>query len=223
MSDIDHEMETIECTVPAGITSGELMNVQTQDGRIYSVQVPQGYSSGDLLRVAVTRSCSDGDSVQVMSQQHSYSNTQQTIGVAAASAIVGTLLVGPIVGVVVAGVAVYASTRDDQIGDVARGVGGAAMSAFDKGNELATRYHVKEKFAAATSATMSKLKEIDNEHHVVDKAKEGANKLLVGAKDFDTKYGISTKASGLVVSGISAGANEFLRATSRSGSSTARK
>jgi hypothetical protein len=220
MSAIDDEMETIETYVPAGIKPGESMNVQTEDGRIFSVVVPEGLQVGDKLRVSVSHS---SGSSQVMSHNKEYSDSQKSIGAAAAGAVIGTLLLGPIVGVVVAGVAVYATTRDDKIGDVSRSVGMAAMSVFDKGSELATKYQVKEKLSAAGNATVSKFNEIDSEYHVRDKVSEGASVLAAKAKELDAKHGISSKAASLVTSGVAMAATEMFKASTRAPSSTARK
>lgn len=214
----DNEYDAVECTIPADGRVGEPMHVRMDDGRVFTVIIPENYRPGDQMAVTIPRTPADGAVITTTTETSTFTTNQRAIGAAATGAIVGTLLVGPLVGVVVAGAAVYATTRDDQFGDAARGMGGLACQAYEKGTELATKYQVKDKLQAAGSATVSKLKEINDEYKVTDKVQEVGGKLAKQAGELDEKYGITSKASGLLVAGVSAGAREFLRASSSSSS-----
>ena len=217
---VEDELETIECVVPSEAIPGTSINVQTPDGRIYSVVVPEGYKAGDKLRVSVSHSSGEA---QVVSAKKEYSTATKTIGAAATGAVIGTLLVGPVVGIVVAGAAVYATTRDDQVGDVARNVGSYAASAFDKGAELAKQYQIPEKLNAAASATKSKLMEINEEYKVTEKVSQGASVAATKAKEMDERYGISSKAGSLLSQGASMAASSISRSMMGSSQGTERK
>lgn len=237
MSDIDYE--TIECTIPSNVEPGVPMHVQTEDGRMFTVIVPSGYRTGDHLTVTIPRNAEGGsmttapsiptsttsttvsttsDTETTVGQPMTYTSNERSIGAAAVGAVIGTILLGPVVGVVVAGAAVYASTRDDRVGEAARSVGGVAYSAINATTELAEKYHVKEKLAAAGTATANKLSEINQEYKVTDKVKEAGSSVAKQAAELDTKYGISNKASNLFAQGVSAG---FRAAASASSSSSA--
>jgi hypothetical protein len=49
-------------------------------------------------------------------------SNRAAIGAAAAAAVAGTLIIGPVTGVCVAGAALYATTREDEVGQIARKV-----------------------------------------------------------------------------------------------------
>ena len=218
--DVEDELETIECVVPADAVPGTSINVQTPDGRIYSVVVPEGYKAGDRLRVSVSHSSGEA---QILSAKKEYTSATKAIGAAATGAVIGTLLVGPVVGIVVAGAAVYATTREDQIGDAARNVGTYAVSAFDKGTELAKQYHVPEKINAAASATKSKLMEINVEYKVTERISQGASAAASKAKEMDERYGISSKAGSLLSQGVSMAASSISKSVMRPTSGNERK
>ena len=209
---VDDELETIECVVPPEASSGTSINVQTPNGKIYAVVVPEGYKPGDKLRVSVSHSSGEA---QIVYTKQEHSAASKAVGAAATGAVIGTLLVGPVVGIVVAGVAVYATTREDRIGEVARNVGSLAVSAFDKGTDLAKQYHLPEKLAAAAHATKSKLVEINDEYKVTEKVSQGAGVVADKAKELDQKYGISSKTGDLFKQGVSLATSSLSKAATR--------
>lgn len=85
--------------------------------------------------------------------------------------ITGTLVLGPVVGVIAAGGAVYATTRNDDIGAASRAVGSAAMSAFNYTSALCTKHKVYDKLKSAGEATVAKLAEVNEEFKLTDKAR----------------------------------------------------
>jgi hypothetical protein len=85
-----------------------------------------GVSAGQSFCIEIQDNA-EGGSIVIMSDvvptTRNVTASKAALGAAAAGAVLGTLLMGPITGVVVAGAALYASTRDDKIGDAARGTG----------------------------------------------------------------------------------------------------
>ena len=53
-------------------------------------------------------------------------SNRAALGAAGLAAVAGALMVGPVTGVCVAGVALYATTREDEMGTAARQAGSAA-------------------------------------------------------------------------------------------------
>jgi hypothetical protein len=86
--------------------------------------------------------------------------------------VAGVILIGPITGIVVAGAALYATTREDRIGDVARKGGVAACSAYDFGMQKAKEHNVFDRLKDAAAITMKKAKEVDNEMKITENARK---------------------------------------------------
>ena len=144
------------------------------------------------------------------------STSKAALGAAAAGAVLGTILIGPITGIVVAGAALYASTRDDSIGEAARGTGHATVTAYERTMEAAEKYQVKEKVTAATSATYHKMQEINEEYKVTEKVQAATADVVRSAQDLDRKYDISGKTNRALAAGATAAVNSFARLTARS-------
>lgn len=147
------------------------------------------------------------DGLIVHSEQYRFSNNEKTIGVAATGAIVGTLLLGPAVGVLAAGAAVYASTRDDSVGEAAKSVGDVACQTYSKLSRLAQHYHVKENATAAFHTTAGRLREINDEYKVAERAAA-------------TGWVVVTYSASIVSQGVAAGVREIVRMSNSSTSST---
>jgi len=102
-----------------------------------------------------------------------------------------------VTGVIAAIVGVYATTRDDKIGDVARGAGAMTVVAYDKAKEADQKYSITEKIMVAGTATIAKAKQIDEEYKIVEKTKAAGVATINKAKELDDEYKISerTKAA----------------------------
>lgn len=207
--------EIIDIIIPAGVSAGESINVQTVDGRIFSVIVPRGSYPGEHLIVAIDCSSSSGATVESIPQEKlPHSSNRKAIGATAAAAVIGTLLVGPITGVCVAGVALYATTRSDNVGDAARSAGGAVCSAYDTGAEMSSRYQIPQKIKAAGMATVTKMQEIDSEYKLTEKATVAGKEMAKQAKELDSKYAITATASSALAQGMALGTRELLKLAS---------
>ena len=101
--------------------------------------------------------------------------------------ITGTLILGPVVGVLAAGGAVYATTREDDIGAASRAVGSAAISAFNYTSALCTKHKVYDKIKSAGEATVAKLAEVNEEYKLTDRARN------IGASAVESVIALDSK------------------------------
>lgn len=210
--------QTVVVIVPENHFPGSTMNVRTDDGRLFSVVIPPGFAPGQNLHIDIIDDAEGGATVSV-AEQDGVSSNKAAIGVAAVGAVVGCLLVGPITGVVVGGAALYATTRDDNVGNAARSTGGAAVTVYRKTMEAAEKYHVKEKVVAASTATYEKAKDINEEYKVTDKVKAASKDAIDGAKRFNEKYDVTGNASRMLISGAQAASKSISKMNSGSSSS----
>ena len=116
-----------------------------------------------------------------MTDVNDHSMTRKSVGVTATAAVLGSLIVGPVTGIVCAGAALYAVTRDDQVGDIARSTGSIACSAFDKSKELAVKYGVYDKMKKAATITLDKARELDAKYELSNKATSAISQGLAVA------------------------------------------
>ncbi len=116
-------------------------------------------------------------------------------------------MIGPVTGIVVAGATIYATTRNDNIGVVARATGAATATIYDKAKVADQKYGFADRFLAAGSAALSKAKEIDNEYNISGQTKTAVTQALAQAKEIDTKYEISNKATKAVTGVVTASMN----------------
>lgn len=100
-----------------------------------------------------------------------------------------------------AGAALYATTRQDNIGSAARATGGSAVSLYEKAADSAEKHHVGEKLAAAGQATYKKAAQIDSQYHVTENLKQATVVAAAEAKKLNDKYDITGNASRAVAAG----------------------
>ena len=137
-----------------------------------------------------------GSAVTIETDPNNSSNSARAaLGAVAVGGILATLVVGPVTGVAVAGAALYACTRKDNIGEVARTTGSLAAAGFDKMVELDSQYKIVDQLKDATSAAYSKAKEINNEYKITDQ-------VISRAKELDAKYDLTAKGLECVTSAI---------------------
>lgn len=103
-------------------------------------------------------------------------------GAAAVGAAAGFMVMGPVTAVAAAGAAVYATTRRDTAGELARSTG----------------------IAAASTATA--VKKFNDEHDITGKVWKAGEAAAIKAKEVNVKYGISTKVAAAASSGYQAAA-----------------
>jgi len=82
---------------------------------------------------------------------------------AAAAAIggaAGLILLGPLTAVAAAGAAAYATTRTDEVGDVARGTAKAAIDGVDAARQFDAEHNISGRAVSAAKAAAAKAKEV---------------------------------------------------------------
>lgn len=204
--------EVVQIIIPSNSRPGDKINVRVLDGRTFQVTVPNGCSEGDALNVIVPATTSIAiDNSTVSTHTTEISENKKVLGAAGVAAAAGVLLSGPIVGVVLAGGAVYATTRNDKVGEATKAVGEATVRAIEKGREIGNKYGIFDKMKSAASATYTKAKEINDEYKVTDQMSQCASSAATKAKEIDEKYKISETTSQAILSGVTAGAREVTK------------
>jgi hypothetical protein len=209
--------------IPPDCYAGHPLNIQTPDGRIFQIAVPNGSQPGQTLTVEILDDAVGGSKVIVAEDTIITSSRNESVasavGAAAVGAVIGTILLGPITGIVVAGAAIYASTRNDKIGETTRATGSAAVSLYDKTVQAAEKYHVKEKVSTATEATVKKANEINDQYKVTDQIQSATKEMVKGAQELDQKYDISGKTVSFFHAGAKAAASTLSKLSDSSSSS----
>lgn len=116
------------------------------------------------------------------------SSSRAAVGVAAAAGVVGLLLLGPVTGIVIAGAAIYATTREDKIGDIARNSGSKVADAYDFGMKKANEHNVFDRIKSAGNMTYNKAREIDKEMKITETAG-------IKARELNEKHQITERVS----------------------------
>ena len=134
--------------LPPRAAANDRIQVQTPDGRTVEIVVPTGCVGGQKINVVIDNNVTTNSATAVHDNvitNTSERSTRAAIGVAAAAAVAGVILIGPVTGIIVAGAAIYATTREDSIGDAARKSGVAACSAYDFGMQKAKEHNVLDR------------------------------------------------------------------------------
>jgi hypothetical protein len=170
MSSSSNQM-VLDVQLPPGAKPHDKINVTTPDGRTIEIIVPPGCVGGQRINVVVDNNVTSNSSNSVDAVQHTdVRSNRAAVGIAAAAAVTGLILIGPITGIAVAGAALYATTREDSIGDAARQGGVAACNAYDFGMVKAKEHNVYERLKDAGAATYKKAVEVNNELKITEKA-----------------------------------------------------
>jgi len=196
--------ETINVMIPKAATGGQVVEKHDE-----STVAATGMSS---LSLESHTGSSGSDSDAVVPARPPPNDIHKAAGAAAAAAVVGTLVVGPCIGLVCAGAAVYASSRSDKVGEATLAVGGAAIQGFNKVKDTAEKYGVFEKAKQIGGATLEKAKQIDAELKLTDKASAAASSAYSKAKELDQKHEISSSIGKSISSGISLASKEATKA-----------
>ncbi len=117
---VDSQISRIQ--IPLGLRPGDSFIVTPTNGRVFTVIVPEGALGGSFIEVIVPDetklSATNGD------KKNSLSISKATVVAAVVAGVVGAVFVGPVVGLLLAGGAAYATTREQgKVGETARKVG----------------------------------------------------------------------------------------------------
>lgn len=107
--------------IPAGLRPGDSFVVSPPNGRSFTVIVPEGSAPGTFISIVIPN---DSAAASADPQSDEVKFKRAAVGAAAAGAVVGALLLGPLGALVFGGGAAYATTRKEgKIGKSARSVG----------------------------------------------------------------------------------------------------
>lgn len=195
---LDKPNEVLRIMVPQGSPPGSDLNVRTEDGRNFMIVVPPNVNPGDTFCLEVHHDAEGGAIVtvaedNVVANANSRQASSAAMGAAAVGAAVGFMVVGPLTAVVAGGAALYATTRGDKVGEVARSTGGVAVSGYTSAKSMAEKYHVNEKIASATKSTVEAAKKIDKDYKVVDTVKSATDEVVKSTREMNQKYDITGK------------------------------
>merc|ERR1719198_2003437 len=129
---------------------------------------------------------------------------EENIGAGASTlgAVAGVAVGGPVVGAVGAAVVNYVSKQDNELGDVARGIGKVALDVFNFATKLNSKYDLTDKLSALndeydlvgkgkqvlwvagdlSEKAIVKGIELNEEYELVDKAKTAVGDAVAKAK-----------------------------------------
>eukprot|EP00808_Paulinella_micropora_P030566 g41260.t1 len=123
---------------------------------------------------AGAKSAGDGDAA---------SGTKVMAGAAAVAGVTTAVVFGSaILGVAAAGGAAYAATRSDQVGEVAKSTGKAAVAVAHKAQELDKKHNVSGRVKEGAKAAGAKMKELNDKYKITDKS---AKALTSGMKKIE--------------------------------------
>jgi hypothetical protein len=221
------DQQVVTVTVPAGMEAGSKLNVKLEDGRIFEIIVPPNCRPNQSINVVIPFGLEQAQqSVPIMNNEASKSveiattnstpkeitKVQSSVGASAAALVVGTLVVGPMVGIAVAGATLYATTRSDDVGKASRAVGTSVVTAYEKGMEHGKKSGFFDRMKDMGSKSVAKAKEINNEYKLTEKASSAAASGIVKAKELNNKYDVTNS----IAKGVSKGANGVTKALSGS-------
>lgn len=200
----------IRVTLPPSATPGSRLNIETDGGRKFEITVPDTCKPGDTISVIIpeqempipstVQPLVQGEPLSEGSGDGGGQKKSKSYGAAAVGAVVGTVVFGPIVGVVCAGSAYYAASRHEgPISEAVRTVGSAASvaakSVVDNSTKAAKSIGIFDRLKSASDAAAAKLYEVDQRYKITDNVKAAADKTVAKVVEIDAKYEISSTAS----------------------------
>lgn len=121
--------------------------------------------------------------------------SSQTWSAGVAGGVVGTLIGGPILGIVTGSAAAYYSQREGAAGDISRAVGEIGRATGQKAKELNDKHQLVDKSKEAAGQAWKKVQEMNEQHHIDKKAKAAASEAWENLKEFDREHGVLQKLS----------------------------
>uniref|UniRef100_A0A7S2UVH0 Uncharacterized protein n=1 Tax=Fibrocapsa japonica TaxID=94617 RepID=A0A7S2UVH0_9STRA len=99
-------------------------------------------------------------------------------GAAAVGAVAGAAVAGPLLGVVGAGAAAVAATRQDETGQVARAAGNMGCALYEKAKELDKEHKITNMVSAEAGKAWREVQQFDKDNNISGKAAKGIIKGL---------------------------------------------
>ena len=133
------------------------------------------------------------ETVDEDSNEETVSSQKWTSGVA--GGVVGTLLGGPLLGVVAGGAAAYYSEREGAAGDISRALGEVAKATGEKAKELNEKHHLVNKSKQLADEAWVKVKDFEMEHKLGEKCQLAAKEAWDNAKNLNREHKILDKVA----------------------------
>jgi hypothetical protein len=111
---------------------------------------------------------------QQQQQQQEVQNPEKTRMVASgvAGAVIGSLLMGPILGTIAGFGSAYATQKPGATGDIARAMGDVALTARDKAIVIDQEHRLVDQSKRALEDAWEQAKELDRKHRILDRIKD---------------------------------------------------
>jgi hypothetical protein len=116
-----------------------------------------------------------------------------------AGGVVGTLIGGPLLGVVAGGASAYYSTQGGAAGDVSRAIGEIGAASYSKAKELNRKHSLIDKSKRAAASAVKKAQDLNQKHHLLNRSKEAAGAAFDKAKKFDEKHTVVKKLAAFIM------------------------
>eukprot|EP01034_Spumella_vulgaris_P024507 gene24507-30861_t len=128
---VDEPLAT-KVQIPLNLVAGDTFTVTTDEGRLLSVTVPEGAIGGSWIQVIVPSEQFD-EMMNNNEKKPFLRITKATLGAAVVGVVVGSIVMGPVGGIVLGGACAYATTRENsKIGDFSRKWGNRVYSGMVK-------------------------------------------------------------------------------------------
>ena len=190
------ESTVFQVTVPTAATAGSTLDVSTKDGQNLSITVPENVKSGETLTLKKVGTIESGEQVMVINREHTV--IEKGLGATAAAALIGSLILGPVLGLFCAVATLYAHTREDKYGEAVRSFGDKACSFYEKTVKICNH----ENLTAVSAATVTKFNQLDEQYKIKEKAAAVTETITTASlatvhkiSDLNQQYKITEKVS----------------------------
>lgn len=150
---VDEQIRKVQ--IPMGLIGGDSFIVTPENGRVFTVIVPEGEIGGNYINIVVP---DEALAVEPEEDSRKLKVSKATVGAAVVGGIAGAIVLGPLVGLALAGAAAYATTRETgKIGETARKVGDSSYNGMEKAGNW-----VESKIAKVTGSSSSSSRNINS-------------------------------------------------------------
>jgi len=197
------DQQFVRVNLPSNAVPGSRLNISTDNGKAFEIVVPEGAHPGDTITVQIPHDLTTNDTTTYINAKGEveHSSNRKALGAAAVATVAGALVIGPMTGLALGAAAVYATTRNDGIGEAARSAGAMAATGYDKASKYAEENGLYDKMRDAKDKTVAKMTEINDEYHVTDKAMSMAGSMM-------------SAGSSMIATGVSMGLSQMAKGNS---------
>lgn len=110
--------------------------------------------------------------------------------------VLGLILGGPVIGLIIAAITNYVAKKNDEVGDVARGVGKTVIESYNFLNKVNAKYEITSKVGDAVGKAIDS---VDSESDVFEKVKTSLTTTTEKLGDLNEQYDIVGKCKEIAV------------------------